>query len=340
MSSPRLLILVLFGCSAPASPAQQAAVTPPAALAVTAKAVETAPTPPDATAESPDAALFAPASARATPARIRAALFGAAPPAAARACDEDPRCLLQVGYAADPRARDLVLDLLDRFAIVVLPGQGETMAMSYRGTITVVPVLPIGAERKHLEWAHASFGSIAETLRAAAKPVGIRFPAVLSFVRSLHGKRTPSGYALDWQYTYNVQGSLNVSEDSVRSVAIHEMFHLVDVGERTSWSEQTFGDDVRAIVARCHGQYACLAPYAPTSLRVRGGTFYAFQPGNDIVVEYAAELATRVFDEQRGQLGTGPKLPAFKCGPAPNAKTWHALVQTYFGDVDRVPACP
>jgi hypothetical protein len=74
---------------------------------------------------------------------------------------------------------------------------------------------------------------------------------------------------------------------------------------------------------------------------VRGGTYYAFQPGNDIVLEYAAELATRVFDEQRALLGLGPRVAGrpFKCGPPENARTWKAMIDRFFGGMDRVPAC-
>ncbi len=337
--------LALISCTSvsheprPLPVASQGAV-PPAARA---DVVADAPASPDAgpsPAAHAELAFAAPARAQPTASQIARALFGATPPAEAAACHEDARCLLALGYAADARARELVLDLFDRFRTVVLPGKGETMDMSYRGRITVEPVLALGAERKHLEWAHAACDAIAEVLRQPTQtPVAIRFPAVLSFVRSLHGKHTPSGYALDWQYTYNVQGSLNVSADSVRSVAIHEMFHLVDSEAGSSWSEHALGDDVRAILGRCHDEQTCLARHAPTMLRVRGGTFYAFQPGNDVVAEYAAELATRVFDEQRAQLGAGPKLGAFKCGPAPNAKAWHAMVERYFGGLDRVPDC-
>lgn len=326
---PRAFAIVglIAGCSAERAASVPAPPAPP--IGVAAPVGSAAPS-----VAAPVVSRAAPESARATTDVVSRALFGGTVPAAARSC-ADVRCLLDVGYASDPAAQRLALDLFDRFGTVVMPGEGETMAMSYRGTITVVPVLPVHGLRQHLEWLHAAFDAIDATLRASDRPSAIRFPAVVGFVRSLYGKHTPSGYALDWRYTYNVEGSLNVSEDSVRSVAIHEMFHLVD----GDWSEATFGADVRAIVTRCGQKQACLLPFAPTRLRVRGGTFYAFQPGNDIVAEYAAELATRVLDEQRGQLGAGPKPEPFKCGPAPNAKTWQAMVDTYFGGVDRVPPC-
>jgi len=85
----------------------------------------------------------------------------------------------------------------------------------------------------------------------------------------------------------------------------------------------------------------CLAPYAPNHTTVRGGTYYAFQPGNG-VWEYAAELAVRYYREHRVILGmqkTGDRKP-FKCGPEPNPTTWKLLADEFFGGVDLVPACP
>ncbi len=75
---------------------------------------------------------------------------------------------------------------------------------------------------------------------------------------------------------------------------------------------------------------------------VRGGTYYAFQPGNgEAVHEYAAELALRWYLEQR-TVRRGDKLrrPAFKCGPPENRRAWDALVAEFFGGADAVPACP
>lgn len=74
----------------------------------------------------------------------------------------------------------------------------------------------------------------------------------------------------------------------------------------------------------------------------RGGTYYAFQPNNGASVhEYAAELATRWYLEQRA-IQRREKLdrPAFKCGPAENERAWRLLVDEFFGGADAVPACP
>ncbi len=73
---------------------------------------------------------------------------------------------------------------------------------------------------------------------------------------------------------------------------------------------------------------------------MRGGTFYAFQPGNG-PGEYAAELAVRHYREHRAVL-RGEKLAdkPFKCGPAPNGAAWKPFVDEFWAGVDRVPACP
>jgi hypothetical protein len=73
---------------------------------------------------------------------------------------------------------------------------------------------------------------------------------------------------------------------------------------------------------------------------VRGGTYYAFQPGNG-VWEYAAELAIRYYREHRDLLaGKRAPKPPFKCGPAPNVEAWNKLVGEFFGGVDLLPPCP
>ena len=83
---------------------------------------------------------------------------------------------------------------------------------------------------------------------------------------------------------------------------------------------------------------ACLTPYSPDSLIVRGGTYYPFMPGNG-VREYAADLALRYYREQRSMAqGTTPARP-FKCGPPENAEAWSRLVREFFAGVDQVPPC-
>jgi hypothetical protein len=293
--------------------------------------------------------------------RAERTLFGTSLPVEASRCKEASSetnariaCLLDVRYASDDEARKLVRDLYARFGIVVGQGEAETMDGAYRGHIRLAPTLPVGKDRKHLVWLHAAMTSLdtfvrALEARAPGKKVGYRYqPLLVKFVRSLDGKHTPSGYASDWTYSYNVEGSLNTSAEAVLNLAVHEIFHLNDLdpsgpakatGSSRTWSERTLGADVDAIVARCGTKIACLTPYTPTPLLVRGGTYYAFQPGNRIPLEYAAELSTRVFDEQRGALGLGPKKPAFKCGKPENARSWKAMIEAYFGGIDLVPGC-
>lgn len=294
-------------------------------------------------------------------------------PAEASACEGTLHakitCWLGVRYTSDEEAKKLVLDLYARFGTVVGQGEAETMDGGYRGQIRLVPTLPIGKDRKHLVWLHSALDTIDRVMRALeargqasgadASSVHVRYryrPVLVKFVRSLDGKHTPSGFALDWTYAYNVEGSLNTSAEAVLNLAVHEIFHLNDtdstlgaLGTHTrTWSDGALGTDVNALLNKCkvpHVKAAgastpCLTPYAPTPLQVRGGTYYAFQPGNRIVLEYAAELSTRVFDEERAQLGLGPKRAAFKCGPPENARAWKSMVDAYFGGIDLVPACP
>lgn len=356
--------------SAAATPA--APTAPPPALTASAAPAAPAASAPAAAATS-SAAAVAPA-ARApravTEATARRVLFGTSVPVEASRCEgatpEKIACWLGVRYASDPQAKALVQELYASFGTVVGQGEARTMDGAYRGTIRLVPTLPTGQDRKHLVWLHAALVKIDAFQRALSRerggvaPASVAYrasPLVVEFVRSLDGKRTPSGYASDWTYSYNVLGSLNVSAESVLSLAFHEIFHLNDLdasgaggdGASRSWSAGALSADVHAILARCKVTTAataarstpCLAPYAPTALQVRGGTYYAFQPGNDIVLEYAAELATRVFDEQRALLGLGPRVAGrpFKCGPPENARAWRAMVDRYFGGVDHVPAC-
>lgn len=317
------------------------------------------------TGEVPSVETASPSTAGTPPAvpleRAERALFGTSLPVAASRCKEASsetkariECLLDVRYASDEEAKKLVLDLYVRFGIVVGQGEAETMDGGYRGHIRLAPTLPVGKDRKHLVWLHAAMTSLdtfvrALEARAPGKKVGYRYkPLLVKFVRSLDGKHTPSGYASDWAYSYNVEGSLNTSAEAVLNLAVHEIFHLNDLdpmgpakaaGSSRTWSERTLGSDVDAIVARCGTKIACLTPYTPTPLLVRGGTYYAFQPGNRIPLEYAAELSTRIFDEQRGALDLGPKKPAFKCGKPENARSWKAMIDAYFGGIDLVPGC-
>jgi hypothetical protein len=254
-------------------------------------------------------------------------------------------CLLEHAYRADPKAAELALALWKESGDVAGVGPDEVMAGGFRGTIHLVPELPVQSYRKHLAWVVGATRSIDEFFRAlyAGLPdPGYRFNALeFRFVRSLN-KHRPSAYAIGWTVEYNVEGSLNLNQVAVRETLFHELFHLNDTAHG-EWSAQHLRHDYDAILAKCGSRPSvkCLTPYAPNDTMVRGGTFYAFQQNNgDTVHEYAAELAVRYFKEQSDMLHAG-KLArrAFKCGPPENARAWHALVSEFFAERDLVPPC-
>lgn len=255
-------------------------------------------------------------------------------------------CMLSERFRKDRRAQKSALTLYQRAGAVAGVGAPEIMDGGYRGKIKLVPQLPTGGHRRHLEHVSLALEDLSRVLgqlgEQAGAPMAFRWQhLVLRFVRSV-GKRTPSAYADNWTVTYNVNGSLLGSAAGVRETLVHELFHLNDqaLGD---WSARTLSKDYDAIVARCSPKLtrACLAAYAPGATTVRGGTYYAFQPDNGSSVhEYAAELALRYYREHREVLTTGKLAgPPFKCGPAENGRAWRALVDTFFAGVDRTPAC-
>jgi hypothetical protein len=282
-------------------------------------------------------------TAAADPARVEVALEGAraALPGAA-ACADVP-CLIDRAYRADERARAIAQAMWAERGDVVGVGPDEIMDGGYRGQIHLVPQLPIGRYRPHLAWiaeATAGFDRFFAQLFADREPPAYRWHGLtFQVVRSV-GKRTPSAFATGWRVGYNVEGSLLTSAGGVAETLFHELFHTNDEAH-AGWSGGHLRADYDAIVRRCGTAVACLAPFAPNDTRVRGGTYYAFQPRNgDSVHEYAAELAVRYWKEQREVLAAG-KLArrAFKCGPAENARAWQALVDEFFAGRDLVPAC-
>ena len=256
----------------------------------------------------------------------------------------DIECLITDAYAKDEDAQKMALGLYRDLGHVAGVGPEEVMDGGYRGKIKLVPQLPTGEYRKHLEWAVTSLAAIdaffAELFPKQSWPSYRWRGLSLRFVRS-PGKRTPSAYAFDWVIEYNVNGSLLTSQAGVLETFVHELFHLNDF-DHGDWSVKTLQTDYDAIVRKCGTKAKCLAPYAPNTTKVRAtGTYYAFQPNNgNGVHEYAAELAVRYFREQ-AQMMRDKKLarPAFKCGPAENARAWDALVNEFFGGRDLVPGC-
>jgi hypothetical protein len=211
----------------------------------------------------------------------------------------------------------------------------------YRGRIHIVPAVPIGKDRRYLEWITAAlrdFDDFFDQLsRGAPRTPSYRWRGLaLRFYRSV-GKTTPNAYAADWTVSYNVVGSLQTSADSARETLFHEVFHLNDAAHG-DWSSAHLTASYDGIVRKCGARTACLAPYSPGDTMVRNGTYYSFQPGND-VHEYAAELAIRYYREQRAAMRGHPMKPAFKCGPDPNAKAWSSFVEEFFAGIDKTPAC-
>ena len=251
-------------------------------------------------------------------------------------------CLLDERYAGDAKALAIARDLYDAMGDLAGVGDDEVMDGGYRGKIHLVPQLPVGRYRGHLAWVAAAMHDIDSFFSAMFPdtPPAYRWRALaFRFVRSIN-KRTPSAYASDWTVIYNVEGSLLISEPSVRETLFHELFHLNDQ-QHGDWSSKTLSADYDAIVKKCGTAVRCLAPYAPGDTMVRGGTYYAFQPDNGATVhEYAAELAVRYYREE-AQIRQHGKLtrPAFKCGPPQNARAWRALVDEFFGGRDLVPPC-
>ena len=243
-------------------------------------------------------------------------------------------------FSSDPDAARLALDLFDATGDEVDVLSPQHFDGGYRGTIALVPALPVGADRQQLAWVAGALRDFDEFFAAIRARGALRYrwrSLKVRFFRSV-GKTTPNAFASDWTVAYNVNGSIDTSPDRVRETLFHEIFHLDDA-DHADWSPQRLTAIHDAIERKCGVRTGCLAPYAPTSTIVRRGTYYAFQPGND-VHEYAAEVALRWYVEQRAIVhGQHPVRPAFKCGPEENRRAWEAIAEEFFGGVDLVPGC-
>ena len=263
---------------------------------------------------------------------------------------ERGRCLIRARYVDDAAASDLALRLYEVAGSVAGLEPEHDMDGGWRGQLHLVPELPIRGHRRQLAWVVAAaedherfFVGLREAGRDASRaPSKISFrhrDLGVHFFRSV-GRTTPSAYASGWRVAYNVSGSLHKTEVAVSETLFHEIFHLNDA-DHGDWSRRALTPLFDGVVARCGTNIACLSPYAPNHTLVRGGTYYAFQPGNG-VWEYSAELAIRYFREQRRQLGL-PTIAstekAFKCGPEENGRAWQLIVDEFFGGVDLVPPC-
>ncbi|MBI4957517.1 MAG: hypothetical protein HY908_36255 [Myxococcales bacterium] len=363
--------VALAGCTTPSAPVGTAGaatatsatgtstVTGPSAVASTPGDAGT-PSAPAASAASsvPDPGAPPTPPDELSVAEARARIFvddAAAVAAGADACSGERervaaiRCLHDKAWSGSPATRAEADALLALTGGVVGLEPAQHMEGGWRGPIELVPEAPVGRHLRHLEWivdANRDFVRFFDKLEArAGKKVGYRYRGVAyRFTRSV-GKATPSAYAYDWQVAYNVTGSLHWSGDAVRETLFHEIFHLNDAAHG-DWSPRALSAIYEGIMARCTKrptgppEHACLTPYAPGSTTVRGGTYYAFTPGNG-VMEYGAELALRYYREQRAALGMHPAGgKPFKCGPSENGVAWRALVDEFFGGVDFTAPCP
>ncbi|MGH7285458.1 MAG: hypothetical protein ACRELY_28385, partial [Polyangiaceae bacterium] len=269
------------------------------------------------------------------------------PPACSGAYGGALPCLIDARYAADEQAHMIAGAMYVRTGSVAGVVREHVMDGGYRGMLHLVPVLPTGADRVHLQRVAMSLDDY-DNFFAALEQKGNQKVAyrwrdlALRFFRSVKA-RTPSAYASGWTVAYNVDGSLNHTDSSVRETMLHEIFHLNDSahGEKgDDWSDALLEPTYEKIVGLCKTNTACLSKFAPNDTKVKGGTYYAFQPGND-VREYAAELAVRYYKEERGMLGMGPvvKTP-FKCTGAENEKSWDAMAVEFFGGIDLTASCP
>jgi hypothetical protein len=252
-------------------------------------------------------------------------------------------CMLASRFAPDARAAKVAADLFDRTGDIAGLLAPEIMEGGFRGKLHLVPALPTGKDRVHLEWiseATRDYDAFFDGLlqASAGTPRYVWRGLSFRFMRSV-AARTPSAYALGWTIAYNIDGSLNKSADAVRELLFHENFHLNDE-EHDDWSVRALRAIYDGILARCGTQMHCLTPFTPTDMTVIGGTYYAFQPNNgDGVREYAAELALRYYREQRAVLRHLPPPKRFKCGPEENARSWKLVVDEFFGGTDLTPGC-
>lgn len=274
----------------------------------------------------------------------RALFLGAGSTCAKRDSNEGRiRCMLAHKYDSDKEAMSLALELYADTGDVAAVEAEQTFDGGFRGTIHVVPELPIGPYRKHLEWvarAMHDFDALFTKVKKPENDLRYRWRAILfRFFRSV-GRTTPSAYADGWVVSYNVSGSLLQTEQGVRETLFHELFHSNDRAHG-DWSARALRTTFDAITRKCAARIACLAPYAPSDTIVRGGTYYAFQPDNgDAVREYAAELALRWYKEHRAlSRGEKPEKRPFKCGPVENGAAWAAMTKEFFGSIDLVPSC-
>jgi hypothetical protein len=253
-----------------------------------------------------------------------------------------PLAPLPTEFATDAEVTRVAEDIRKVHAVALTLERDHMMDGGYRGMVHIIPKAPIGADRRHLAFLRAAldtsaaFGSKVASLAPAPAPAKpsrayMFLPTEVRFFRT-EPKRTPSAYAIETRIAYNLVGTLMQTRESVIETMVHEVFHLNDQAHN-NWSETALAPIHARLVSKCAKNSACLAPYAPGTTMVRGGTYYAFQPGNG-PGEYAAELMVRIYREVIAR----PKKP-FKCVNDVNAEAHQKLTTEFFG-FDPVPGCP
>lgn len=265
------------------------------------------------------------------------------------ACPDDrpPRehadCLLKLRFSSDPEALELARALYagtDMLAGVAVLGSID----GYVGEeVELFPALPVGKQRHHLEWLHASLSAFDGFVGSLAS----RAPRVVTFVprpKAFAFFRTqvpsyPSAYSWQGIIGYNLRGPLHKNPRESHETLFHELFHVNDA-VRGDWSPMALGPIFESILARCGDRHECFGPFAPHDSVVAEGTYYAFDERTRNVREYAAELALRYFLEHEAILAGQPaKLPPFKCLTPENHAAWVRLADDFFGGADLAPEC-
>lgn len=230
--------------------------------------------------------------------------------------------------------------------VLVAAGAAFPFDGAYRGRIVFRGIHPDSAPpslvRRLIE-ANCRVDRAVAGLQHRAVRDTLQYPAhrpILRLVRASPPSRTPSAVSRAGEIVINVDGSLLGDLERAVALLAHERFHLVDRHVAgVTWSARRLADSVNATLAECQGRLDCLKRYAPTSLMVRGGTYYAFQPGNNVAMEFAAELAARIILDAIGNPATRSADPHFKCRSPRNAFVWRAMVDDYFAGVDPSPRC-
>ncbi len=252
-------------------------------------------------------------------------------------------CLLELRFGSDPIALGLAR-ALHRATDTLLGIDSRAAIDGYAGEeVSLFPALPLGDDRHHLAWLHASLGAYSSFVDALAPHASrlVTFeprPQAIRFFRTAE-PTYPSAFCIDGVISYNLNGPLHERPRDVHETLFHELFHVND-GRRGGWSSSALQGVFDTILERCGEEHDCFGPFAPHDTVVPQGTYYAFDQRTRDVREYGAELALRYLVEHEPLLAGGePKLPPFKCVTPENRIAWNLLVDEFFGGADLSPDC-